>query len=61
LQKLINSINLIYIRFFIYKQTSYVSIATAPGLRAPALFGADLLLLNLGVNPSRLFNHLVSN
>jgi len=52
---------LINIRFFLYKPTSYVSITTAPGLRHPALFGADLLLLNLGVNPSRLFNYLVSD
>lgn len=61
MQKLINSINLIDIRLFLYKLTSYVSIATAAGSRDPALLGVDLLLLNLGVNPSVVFHYLVSN
>lgn len=60
MQKLINSINFIDIRSSI-TQSSDVSIATFAGSRDPALFGANLLLLNLGVDSSSVFHHLVSN
>jgi hypothetical protein len=44
-----------------YERQSYVSTSVSAGSRYQALLGANLLLLDLGVNPSFGFNHLVSN
>jgi hypothetical protein len=61
LQKLINSINFIYIDLFLLPKIGCVSTSISAGSRYPAVFGVAVLLLDLGVNLSVGFDALVCN